>query len=176
MSFLSKLLNPNAFSLAADSSEQPKYGFLSPSNAAVEPAHLQVIKDRFLRNFDRVEVCDAINIDTSGSGHTPTGHLHIRFYLPDDVASELDTYKKIAHLSQEIDRGKFILNQYGITYHEDAVIEKKHAGMRNSWVQFDCDFPHPIENRGDTMRAIEADLQAGIERAKAMRSTQISAI
>lgn len=159
-------------------------GFLSTQGQRVDDRTMQVIRNRFLRNFDRVEVCDAINTDISGDGKLPTGHLHIRFWMPDDVAEKLNTYQKMAYLNQEADRGKFLLSQYGITAHDEVVVEKVHRDPKtgkvsNGWVQYDVDFApeitnHPEFKRGDIMRKIEADLNQGIEQAKAARGMPMS--
>lgn len=136
---------------------------------------MKLIRDRFLRNFVKVEVCDAINIDTSGGGGLPTGHLHIRFYMTDEARQQLDTYKKLGFLGQEIDRGKYLLTQYGISKHDEAVIEKVHPNADNHWLQYDCDFEVQPERRSEALKAIEADLQKGIEEAKKARGANLSA-
>lgn len=153
--------------------------FAKPGEVTLKESHsAKVMRHRFLRMFDKVDVCDAVNFDTSGEGKQPDTHLHVRFHLPEEVAEKLSTYEKIGYLSQEINTGKAILSQYGITDHEDAPIEKVHRDpatgkVTNAWIQFDCDFGQQPERRSDMMRSIEADLQRGIEEAKASRGAAL---
>ncbi len=146
----------------------PNGGFLAPSSSKPNPAHLQVIRNRFLRNFDRVDVEDAVITDTSGQGKLPHTHLHIRFHMPQDTVDKLTPYERLVFMAQETDRGKFILNQYGLNYHEEANFEK-YKGI----LQYDCDFSGPIENKTEMLRAIETDLQKGIDEARQSRGAAL---
>lgn len=134
----------------------------SAAPAARPPAATQALRDRFLRNFEKVRIEDVLITDPNNPEKAPMEHFHIRFYLSKENIEVLDPDQRLMFMSAISEQGKGVLAQYGLTNLEEINYDKN-KGL----LQFDCDFSSRISNRAEAAQAIQKDLQAGIDRARA---------
>ncbi len=146
-------------------------GFLAPVNAPISQDALDVIKQRFLQNFEYVELERYIDPDMSGHDKKPVEHDHIRFRMCGEDREKMNPRERLVYLSRQIDRGKYLLAKYGIK------IEEAHVDESVGVLAFNADFEHLPEgvDKDAALTAVTEDLQQGLKAARASRKQAVEA-
>ena len=145
--------------------QQAQTGHLADPAQVGDTAHDNIILNRFLQQFEYVELDYPVSGDLEHPEKPLMYHPHIHFRMCGDDRKSMNPDQINTYLSREIDRGTYILKRLGLEI-EDFYINTDKGELR-----FDGHVPNPPEGMTErqVLESITQGLQEACKQARAAR-------